>query len=153
MFFIIVSVCIGSIDEENLLQNLTMYYNRSVRPVLNDSFPLKVFVGLSISQIIDVVSNKIELFIYLCYYFCLVFLSFFFPSVLFVFLTFTSFFFLFILLPLFFLFSILLGICLFLLFLLPCFLLWVLFLPFILAFSFCLGFFFHSFKHDCRLTK
>lgn len=96
LFLFIVSVCIGSIDEENLLQNLTMSYNRSVRPVLNDSFPLKVFVGLSISQIIDVVSSKMDCFICLCYYFlflfCLLILSFCSVFMLFIFVSFSRYF-------------------------------------------------------------
>ncbi|XP_022096242.1 neuronal acetylcholine receptor subunit alpha-3-like isoform X1 [Acanthaster planci] len=47
-------VCDGSLEESKLLTDLTLNYNYSVRPVRNDSLPLKVYMGLSISQIIDV---------------------------------------------------------------------------------------------------
>ncbi|XP_033627625.1 neuronal acetylcholine receptor subunit alpha-3-like [Asterias rubens] len=47
-------VCDGSPEESKLLNMLIENYNFSVRPVKNDSLPLKVYMGLSISQIIDV---------------------------------------------------------------------------------------------------
>lgn len=59
--------CHGSVEEEDLMAYLvTEQYQSNVRPVINDSDALTVYMGLSISQIIDVVSNKSRSSGYVC---------------------------------------------------------------------------------------
>lgn len=58
MFFsrIYVSVCFGGQHEKQLLHTLLDSYNTLERPVANESDPLQLSFGLTLMQIIDVVS-------------------------------------------------------------------------------------------------
>lgn len=58
MFIKLFSVvgCLGGVYQRKLYRDLMVNYNRLERPVLNDSAPILVELGLTLLQIIDVVS-------------------------------------------------------------------------------------------------
>lgn len=58
MFIKLFSVvgCHGGVYQRKLYRDLMVNYNRLERPVLNDSAPILVELGLTLLQIIDVVS-------------------------------------------------------------------------------------------------
>lgn len=51
------TVCFAGYNEKRLLHDLLDTYNTLERPVLNESDPLQLSFGLTLMQIIDVVSN------------------------------------------------------------------------------------------------
>lgn len=52
------AVCHGGVYQRKLYRDLMVNYNRLERPVQNDSAPIVVELGLTLLQIIDVVSLK-----------------------------------------------------------------------------------------------
>lgn len=50
------AVCHGGVYQRKLYRDLMVNYNRLERPVQNDSAPIVVELGLTLLQIIDVVS-------------------------------------------------------------------------------------------------
>lgn len=56
-FHWIISVCVGGVNEKKLLADLLDPYNTLERPVVNESDPLQLSFGLTLMQIIDVVSS------------------------------------------------------------------------------------------------
>lgn len=58
------TVCLAGYNEKRLLHDLLDTYNTLERPVLNESDPLQLSFGLTLMQIIDVVST-IYIFLYL----------------------------------------------------------------------------------------
>ena len=56
MFFSL-SVCMAGYNEKRLLHDLLDSYNILERPVVNESDPLQLSFGLTLMQIIDVVSS------------------------------------------------------------------------------------------------
>lgn len=50
------AVCLAGYNEKRLLHDLLDTYNTLERPVLNESDPLQLSFGLTLMQIIDVVS-------------------------------------------------------------------------------------------------
>lgn len=57
------TVCLAGYNEKRLLHDLLDTYNTLERPVLNESDPLQLSFGLTLMQIIDVVST-IYIFFY-----------------------------------------------------------------------------------------
>lgn len=47
-------------DAKRLYDDLLSNYNKLVRPVLNNTDPLPVQIKLKLSQLIDIVSNKLN---------------------------------------------------------------------------------------------
>lgn len=56
LLFIILTVCSAGYNEKRLLHDLLDPYNTLERPVVNESDPLQISFGLTLMQIIDVVS-------------------------------------------------------------------------------------------------
>lgn len=56
MFLIFFSDCLAGYHEKRLLHDLLDTYNTLERPVVNESDPLQLSFGLTLMQIIDVVS-------------------------------------------------------------------------------------------------
>ena len=75
-----ISVSEASCSEKQLLNDLFKDYDKDMRPVLNDSDTVTVTIGLSLHQIMDVVSNITKVYrwvniifmisntVYLCLY-------------------------------------------------------------------------------------
>lgn len=57
---IISTECYGSKNERALLKKLFENYDKQERPVANDNDPVDVVLGLTLNQIIDVVSTHIQ---------------------------------------------------------------------------------------------
>ena len=55
-FLISFAVCSAGYNEKRLLHDLLDPYNTLERPVVNESDPLQISFGLTLMQIIDVVS-------------------------------------------------------------------------------------------------
>lgn len=55
--FLFLSVCLAGSHEKRLLHHLLDAYNVLERPVVNESDPLQLSFGLTLMQIIDVVSR------------------------------------------------------------------------------------------------
>lgn len=56
----LVSVCFAGFHEKALLHDLLDNYNVLERPVINESDPLQLSFGLTLMQIIDVVSYSLH---------------------------------------------------------------------------------------------
>lgn len=56
LLLIILTVCSAGHNEKRLLHDLLDPYNTLERPVVNESDPLQISFGLTLMQIIDVVS-------------------------------------------------------------------------------------------------
>jgi len=59
-YFVSIAVCLAGYHEKRLLHDLLDPYNTLERPVLNESDPLQLSFGLTLMQIIDVVSTRIN---------------------------------------------------------------------------------------------
>lgn len=64
LLFLFPPGCHGGVYQRKLYRDLMVNYNRLERPVQNDSAPIVVELGLTLLQIIDVVS--VRFFIALC---------------------------------------------------------------------------------------
>lgn len=58
------SVSASSYDAKRLYEDLLTGYNRLIRPVGNNTEKLIVYMGLKLTQILDVVCTKDSLFLY-----------------------------------------------------------------------------------------
>lgn len=56
-YFFLLAVCSAGYNEKRLLHDLLDPYNTLERPVVNESDPLQISFGLTLMQIIDVVSK------------------------------------------------------------------------------------------------
>lgn len=61
---VFITVCLAGYHEKRLLHDLLDPYNTLERPVLNESDPLQLSFGLTLMQIIDVVSINFTLTLY-----------------------------------------------------------------------------------------
>ena len=59
-FHLLPSVCLSSDSEVKLLEHIFEGYKPEARPVIRDSDAVNVKLGLTISQIVDVVSEKYD---------------------------------------------------------------------------------------------
>ena len=57
LFLLYAGVCYGSMHERQLLSDLLKDYNPAERPVMNDTQPVLVLVGMSVQAIVDLVST------------------------------------------------------------------------------------------------
>lgn len=60
MFLLLFAGCCGNPDAKRLYDDLLSNYNKLVRPVVNVSDALTVKIKLKLSQLIDVVSTKLN---------------------------------------------------------------------------------------------
>ncbi len=58
LVLLIVAAIRADMYEDQLYKDLRVNYNPLERPVDNNSHPVKVFLGVSLQQIVDLVSNS-----------------------------------------------------------------------------------------------